>query len=241
MKLNRFYIDSLNDKEKGDCEINDDKCVLYSTDLLHQLRSVFRFTQGDECILFDNNQNEYHVKLCVIKKDRGEFEILSRTIIEEKKSNVSLYMSVIKKDLFEMVAQKTTEIGIRKITPIQTERTIVKNLRKDRLEKIVVEAVEQSGGIIIPEVSNILDLEEALNSAIKNKEKIIVADVAERDSLEKIKKEESSVALFIGPEGGWGIKDQEMFFKFNVTKVSLGHKVLRAETAAIVGVWELGK
>jgi 16S rRNA (uracil1498-N3)-methyltransferase len=241
MKLNRFYVGAGNAEEKDVFDIFEDSCVLRSTSLLHQLKSVFRFTKGDECVLFDDNQYEYHVKLLSLQKDRGDFEIISKTLVDEKINNVSLYMSVIKKDLFELVAQKVTEIGISKITPIQSERTIVKNLSEDRLEKIVVEATEQSGGISIPKIEKILKLEEAINSAIKSEEKIIVADVADRDSLERIKREENKVALFIGPEGGWGEEDQKTFSKFNVTKVSLGQKVLRAETAAIVGVWELGK
>jgi 16S rRNA (uracil1498-N3)-methyltransferase len=196
MKLNRFYVGEGYREEKYEYKISGDKLVLYSQGLLHQLRNVFRFTQGDECILFDNSQNEYLVKLDHLKKDRGEFDIIIKTLIDEDESSVSLYMSVIKKDLFELVTQKVTEIGISKITPIQTERTIVKNLREDRLEKIVVEATEQSGGTRVPEIGSILKLEEALRLVSERGEKIIVTDVAERDSLEKIKKEENKVALF---------------------------------------------
>lgn len=241
MKLNRFYIGAGSSKEKGGYDLNGDICVLYSEGLLHQLRNVFRFTQGDECVLFDDNQNEYHVKLNSLQKDRGEFEVISKTVVEEKENAISLYISVIKKDLFEMLTQKVTEIGVSKIVPIKTERTVVKNLRGDRLEKIVVEATEQSGGVIIPDIEEVRNLEEALSLAESMGEKILVADVADRKDLEKIKKEGSKVALFIGPEGGWGTKDQELFSKFGVTKVSLGDKILRAETAAIVGVWELGR
>ena len=240
MKLNRFYIGAGSNQEKGGYDINGDRCVLHQEGLLHQLKNVFRFTQGDECILFDNVQNEYHVKLESLQKYRGEFEILSKTFVEEETNNISLYMSVIKKDLFEMITQKVTEIGVSKITPIQTERTVVKKLREDRLEKIVVEATEQSGGVIIPKIGELVSLEDALNIAKDDGSKILIADVAERDSLEKVKKSDDKVSLFIGPEGGWGTKDQEIFSRFDVTKVSLGHKVLRAETAAIVGVWELG-
>lgn len=241
MKLNRFYIGIENEGKKDRYIINENKCVLFLDSLLHQLRSVFRFTKGDECIFFDNKQNEYHVKLEVIQKDRGEFEILSKAHINEDVNNVSLYLSVIKKDLFEMVAQKATEIGVSKIIPIQTERSVVKNLRIDRLEKIVIEATEQSGGVVVPEIGEIISLEDALNFSKEEGSKILIADITEKDSLEKDKNIDDKVSLFIGPEGGWGIKDQKIFSGFDVTKIYLGDKILRAETAAIVGVWELKK
>lgn len=225
MRLHRFYT-----KEKF---VTGDVLQLSDTRLLHQWKNVFRFRGGQEVILFNGNGLEFHAVINHVSKDGAEVVLgeSHESFIESRK--VTLYMSVIKKDLFELVCEKATELSVSCIIPILTERSLEKNLNIERLEKIVTEAGEQSGRGDVPDIKPIVKLESALEEA---EGEIVVLELG-GEHVSKTSKQHP-VSIFIGPEGGWGEKDKELFKKHNVKYVSLGSTVLRAETAGIVSVYE---
>lgn len=221
MRLNRFF-----------CEVTlDQKSTLIShASLVNQLKNVFRLVKGDKIILFDGSGFDYVVVIDGYEKDSVSFSVIEvKQNIVVTQHETYLFASIVKKDNFEWISQKATELGVSHIVPIISERSEKKNLNMDRLKKIIIEASEQSGRGTIPEISEIIDLEDALKkySHIKSIAWDIIAQKFVSQDVDE------AVGAYIGPEGGWSTKELELFEKHNIKTRSLGPQVLRAETAVI--------
>lgn len=227
MRLNRFF-----------CEVTlDQKSTLIShAPLVNQLKNVFRLVTGDKIILFDGSGFDFISVIEGYEKDTVSFSVVEvKQNMVVARNETYLFASIVKKDNFEWIAQKATELGVSHIVPVMSERSEKKNLNMERLHKIVIEAAEQSGRGTIPEISEILGLETVLEkySHIKSlawdimAEKFVSQDVAEISG------------AYIGPEGGWSPKELELFAKHNLKTRSLGPQVLRAETAVIAALSQM--
>lgn len=225
MKVHRFFL-----KNKiGD----QDKLRIFDQDLVHQMRSVLRFEGGEEVVLLDGSGVEFVGNIELVSKKEifvRRKKIINATKDAEEKLEVHLFVSIPKKDKFEWVLQKATELGVSRITPIISERTEKNKLNMDRADKIVQEAAEQSGRVDLPFLDEPIKLSVALKVA--DTTPLVLEIGSSRIDLQKIKSEKK-VCVFIGPEGGWGARDKELFDKTKVEYVSLGKNVLRAETASI--------
>ncbi len=234
MKLHRFFLGpELTLKAGHNAPIHAP-----SLELLNQLKKVFRLSTGDKVILFDNSGYDYAATIEGFDKEGVSFAITDK---KENKVHASretyLFASIVKKDTFEWIAEKATELGVSHIVPVISDRTEKKDLNQDRLRKIVQEAAEQSGRATMPEIHPIIKLEEALtqfNSITSiawniEAEKFSPADIAEKNP----------IGIYIGPEGGWTEKELQMFNDHGVPLRSLGPQVLRAETAVIATLSQL--
>ena len=147
-----------------------------------------------------------------------------------------LFLSLIKKDNFELVVQKATELGVHAIVPILGEHSEKKGLNEERLHKIAIEASEQCGRGDIPHLCPITTLKEALETTSDTTSTFVLqmGGLSFSDKkLQDILKKSSSINIFIGPEGGWSENEIETFKHKKLSFVSLGDTVLRAETAGI--------
>lgn len=218
MRIDRFFVQ---DKI-------EDKTLLNIIDegVIHQWRKVLRYKPETIVELCDNSGFVY---TGVLKSyDNGaEVEITEKREVNTLKP-LTLYMSLIKKDKFELVCEKATELGVTKIVPITTEFSLKYNVRFDRLKKIVREASEQSERTMLPEIIDSMTLGEAINDAPQKS--VVLAERKEGGTLQDVD------ALFVGPEGGWSEKEMKLFEEKGIEKVSLGNQILRAETAGIVSV-----
>jgi 16S rRNA (uracil1498-N3)-methyltransferase len=227
MRLHRFYY-PIRSATVHELRITD-------TELLHQWKDVFRMRSGDAIILIDGKRGEYRAEITNIAKEYALVKILERTEnTNELKRDIWLFASILKRENFELVVAKATELGIERILPIRSARTVKQNLNPKRLKKIITESAEQSGRGIIPELFPILSFEEAVLEA-KKAGKVFFFD-AGGESLkhEKEKNESEPIALFIGPEGGWDDGELEIAKSEKFEIIGLGNFTLRAETAAIV-------
>lgn len=213
-------------------------------ELVNQMRNVLRFAPGDALLLGDGAMHEATARVAVIAKDYVELEILeTRENSREPEVDVALYASVLKGEHFEFVVEKATEVGVKRIVPVVSARTVKLDIRKERLKKIIKEAAEQSGRGIVPELAPVTELEKALKDARYADSKILFDAKGYEFRPEVV--QASSVAVFVGPEGGWEEDEVETARSAGFTIVSLGPLVLRAETAAAVasylavrgGVW----
>lgn len=226
MRIHRFYVNA---------EIGDKTFDVTDKDLIHQWKSVFRYNVGSQVIVFNGNGTDY---LCLISSLRAQgatmavIREVNNTNLSNKK-NIYLCMALIKKDNFDLVVQKATEIGVNHIVPILCEHSEKKKINMEREEKIAVEASEQSGRGDIPKIHEVTILEDLFSSGMLPQEKIVLHP--EGISFEQYKNNlsQNSVAVFVGPEGGFSPKEIELFRKYNVSIVSLGSQILRAETAGI--------
>lgn len=202
--------------------------------LISQWHSVLRLKTGDKVILSDGKGTESEAIIEDMNKKSTTLAILTRNkIIRGTQKEVVLYASLLRRENFEIVVQKATEIGVSKIIPLLTERTVKIGFNKTRLEKIILEASEQSGRTTVPELSEPISFEQAIS--ITDPEHTILFDGSgksfdEKNTLSKL----LHINLFVGPEGGFSEKEVLRAKDHKCTIASLGELTLRAETAAIV-------
>lgn len=225
MRLHRFYTKT---------PIKDKTFDITDTDLVHQWKSVFRYNVGSQVILFDGFGVDY---LCMISslRDRGATVGIikeMKNMYSSQRCNFWLCLGIIKKDNFELVVQKATELGVNHIVPVLCERTEKKNVNMERLQKIAVEASEQSGRGDIPFIHEVVNLKDILNSDLLPNS-VFFLDFSGKPLKETMGGDLKDVAVFVGPEGGWSDLEIQEFKSHNVLPVSLGGQVLRAETASI--------
>ncbi len=227
MKIHRFIGDF--EIKTGDLKINDQE-------LLNQFRNVLKLRVGEIIILCDGKMNEGEAEIKGYGKDSVEVEIKEvGTNKNELERHVVLYCSILKRENFELVVQKATEIGVKEIVPLITARTIKLDIRKDRLEKIIKEAAEQSGRGIVPVLHDPIDFEKVLEFSDLNKENFFFDQSGIQFEHFKQSQHIERLGIWIGPEGGWTPQELELANNSGFRIINLGKLTLRAETAAIVG------
>lgn len=218
-KIHRFLIENLPKKEFF---------VLQDENFIHQIKNVLRFSVGEEIVLFAPFGNDFRCKIVSIEKDNVGLETIEEVEKIKIPRSVTACISIVKKDNFELITQKLVEIGVSTLIPILSDRTIKQSLNIDRLEKISIEALEQSGHSNKMTICEPVKLQKALE---QNKEKAsIYFDIGGNKKIPDF----DDCVFYIGPEGGWSEEEKELFKSFGVEAYSLGATTLRAETASIV-------
>ena len=215
-----------------------DKIIIDDKKDVNHLKNSFRVKEGEEIRAVDG-ENEYICKVLTVEKREITLEILeTRKDTTVKNTEITAGLSIIKNDKMELAIQKLTEIGVDKIIPLETKRTIVKlTEKKDKWDVIVKEATKQCQRVRLLEIENIKKLKELDYSQY---DLIIVPYECEEEySLKNLLRNLSSVPkkvlYLIGAEGGFDISEIEYLKSIeNVKIVTLGKNILRAETASIV-------
>ncbi len=227
MRLHRFIGEF--DFSKGTMEISDHG-------LINQIKNVFRLKEGDELILCDGKKQEALARITEISKNALGLKIeRTQENKNEPENQIFLYCSILRKENFELAAQKATEAGVAEIFPLVTRRTVKTAINLERLEKIVKEAAEQSGRGIVPKIHKPITLNDALRHAEANSTNIFFRPSGMPVS--KVKIYPPKVGVFIGPEGGWDDAETAAAEGTKMTMITLGKLILRAETAAAVGTY----
>jgi len=227
--MQRYFID--NDK------IFKGYAIIENEDV-HHIKDVMRFKVGDTVILNTFSGKVFKANIQEIRKKEVKLQIENEVFSEYKPLNLDLALAMFKKDNFELAIQKCTELGINKIIPIKTERSIIKlddfSKKKDRFLKIVKEASEQSERTILPIIADYIKPSELNLEEYENK---FVCFAREGSNLisREIKKSDlnGKTLVAIGPEGGFTEQEITQFISLGFISVSLGNTILRAETAAI--------
>ena len=226
MKRHRFILDK---------EIIGTSVDITDTNVVNQISHVLRLRKGEEVVLVSRDGVETVGEIEEIHNAGVRVHIL--TVLEVRKHirpDITLYIAVLKKENVEWVAQKATEVGVTRIVPIRTERTVKLNISIPRIEKIVKEASEQSGRTSVPQVLSLHTWEEALTHAKNNASNVILST---RPHIASLQSMGIRVGIFVGPEGGWSEKELEEALRIGCQERSLGDLTLRAETAAIIGTY----
>jgi 16S rRNA (uracil1498-N3)-methyltransferase len=232
MRIHRFYIENI------DID-TENTIVTQETDLIHQLKNVFRYKLGQKIHIFNEKIGEMEVEISEIGKKDMSFKYIRHisNIIDNKepRKNLCLYMSIIKNSNFELVVEKAVELGVIEIIPVITERTIKNNLNIQRINKIIKEATEQSGRVDLMKIGETVDLFNAVKIAKENSDIVYFGSLDDEYFVNKdIKDGKYKTAVFIGPEGGYSDEELSVFKSEKINPLRLGRYVLRAETAAIV-------
>jgi 16S rRNA (uracil1498-N3)-methyltransferase len=200
----------------------------------HYLGSVMRRAAGDAIRLFNGRDGEWATR--IVSLSRGKATLAVETLVRPQTGDADLWLmfAVLKRDATELVVQKATELGVSRLLPVLAERTNVSRVNADRLRAIATEAAEQSERLTVPMVCPARPLHDTLTEWPTER---VLYVAMERAGAPPLTAASRPAALLIGPEGGWGPRDREDIARCGLAwPVSLGPRILRAETAAIIGV-----
>ena len=227
---------------KDELKINE--VIELDETILHHIKVVLRKHDGYVFRLIDTKRNIYMAEL------KGNSGLIKEEILEDHELpvNITVVMSLIKNDKFDLTLQKLTELGVKCIVPYIAKRSVIKvkdeDKKLERYRKIVQEASEQSHRSVVPEIPAIIEMNDI--EEYKSQFNFIAYEKEKTDPL-PFREVDQSATIIIGPEGGFELSEIEYFEEHGFECKTLGKRILRAETAAIfimsnfVGVNELWK
>ncbi len=202
------------------------------------LSRVLRVEPGQVYELSDNQQ-KYLGRVSEVQKELVRFEILEKLLAGRETPQIHLYAAIIKFEHFELGIEKATELGVDRIIPVQSARSengldkaVTKRL--ERWRRIALESSQQSRRVFLPELTPVMRFRDVVSQA--EGQKIFLDEKREPLLLRELPKENSTISLLIGPEGGWTDDERNLAMSNGWISASLGPRVLRAETAWLVSL-----
>lgn len=236
--MQKFFIE--------ESQIENDKIVITGEDVKH-ISNVLRMQKGEQILIGSKETLEtYLTEIEQIEKEKVVAKIIEKLDTQtESNVEIDLYQGLPKADKMELIIQKTTEIGISKVIPVDMVRCIVKLDEKDakkkieRWQKVAEGAAKQSKRSKIPEIKNKIKIKD-LENIISQYDAFIVAyeeenEITLKQELKKLREQEKyKIGILVGPEGGITKEEIEKLTSYNAKVVTLGKRILRTETAPIV-------
>ena len=200
----------------------------------HYLAKVMRIKESEVFSIFNQN-GEWEAKVLKISKGIVEFKTIKQLRKKESSKELWLAFSPIKSNYQNFMIQKATELGVTKFLPIIFDRTVVRKINNERLQKIVIEASEQSNRLNVPEVEKAQNLKNFLNL---NSMDLIFTDLnSDNKKIEKSKLTDKPICIIIGPEGDFSEAEREEILSFKgVQSLKINENILRSETAVISAI-----
>jgi len=241
--MHKFFVDP--------SSVGEDSIKICGDDA-HHLSKVLRLKEDDEIIVCDKNGHDYCCSIKSVTKDEVICWILKKEIsVTEPNISITLYQGVPKGDKLETVIQKCVELGCIKIVPVAMKRSVAvikdKEKKQVRMQRIAYEAAKQCGRAKIPEVSLVLSFKEAIADAKDNELKLLPYESETINGLKSVLQKNNdakSIAVFIGPEGGFDEAEIALAKGNDFEVVTLGPRILRTETAPLACIsaimYELG-
>jgi 16S rRNA (uracil1498-N3)-methyltransferase len=214
-----------------------------STGQAHYLLHVMRAHLGDRVSLFNGRDGEWLVRIAETGKHRCALVCEAQTRPQQNTPDLWLCFAPIKKTPADYLAQKATELGVSSLQPVITRRTIVARVNTERMLANAIEAAEQSDRLTVPEVRDPRSLEKLLAEWPQERRILFGDEAGEALPIAPALSGSScsSWAVLIGPEGGFDAREREQIRSHShVTPVSLGPRILRADTAALaaISIWQ---
>ncbi len=224
-----------------------------SAEQAHYLKNVLRRDEGDAVLLFNGSDGEFSAVIAELKKKGGLATVGAQTRPQAAEPDLTLFVAPVKRAALETIIQKSVELGARSICPVITERTVATRINRERLQAIAVEAAEQCGRLSVPAIDEAVKF-EAMFDDWPSGRRLMFCDEAGDDetkawgggegraapALETLKsfdKKTESWAILIGPEGGFSPAERAALrARAFVAPVTLGPRILRADTAAIAAL-----
>ena len=200
----------------------------------HYLAKVMRIKESEVFSIFNQN-GEWEAKVLKISKGIVEFKTIKQLRKKESSKELWLAFSPIKSNYQNFMIQKATELGVTKFLPIIFDRTVVRKINNERLQKIVIEASEQSNRLNVPEIEKAQNLKNFLNA---NSMDLIFTDLnSDNKKIDKLKLTDKPICIIIGPEGDFSEAEREEILSFKgVQSLKINENILRSETAVISAI-----
>jgi 16S rRNA (uracil1498-N3)-methyltransferase len=200
----------------------------------HYLAHVMRRTVGDAVALFNGADGEWQARITTLRGDRATFAVAQHLRPQAPEPDIWLAFAPLKRDATDLLVQKATELGAAALLPVVTARTNAARINPQRLTAIAVEAAEQCERLTVPHIRDLTDLPTLLRDW-PNERELVVA--MERTRAPRVALTAGPAGLLVGPEGGFTERELDVLrSRPFVVPASLGPLILRAETAAIVGL-----
>ena len=200
----------------------------------HYVSKVMRIKENEVFSLF-NISGEWEAKILGISKNIVEFNVTKQLRQKENFKELWLAFSPIKSNYFNFMIQKATELGVTKFLPIIFDRTIVRKINKERLEKVIIEAAEQSNRIQVPNIEDPQNLRDFLD---KSDVDLIFTDLNSKNNKVDLKKLTSKpTCIVVGPEGDFSESERDEILSYKgVQAIKINENILRSETAVISAI-----
>lgn len=219
--------------------------VALGADQTHYLKNVLRLGPGEGVALFNGRDGEWRSEIAAVSKKAAELAVIEQTREQVPEPDVWLAFAPIKRARIDFTAQKATELGASLLWPVMTRHTMVDRVNTERLRANAVEAAEQSDRLTVPEVREPARLDALIDTWPADRA-LILADETGGPPIGEVlsayhAKSITSAGFLIGPEGGFAEPELDRLRKLPfVTPVSLGARLLRADTAAlaVLAVWQ---
>ena len=200
----------------------------------HYLGKVMRMRQGDAVILCDNITGEWATRVGQVDKRRVDLTVVEKLRAREEVPDFWLCPALLKKDRFDLVLEKATELGVAEIHPVLMRRCVADKLNLERANTIKTEAAEQCARTALPEIHEPVKLEALLRDWPEDRILYFADELGGQPAGEAFVTNSGPAAMLIGPEGGFDDAEREMLRSHPRAKpISLGPRILRGETAAI--------
>ena len=227
MKLHRFFI-------SPNIELKQD-FWLQEASVLNQWNKVLRFRVGQEVVLFDGIKHDRLYKIIELSEAEAHLELVTEFKRKMPSRDIYLFWALLKKDKNDWILQKCTELGVSHFIPILSDRTEKTGFDVERAKKIATEASEQCGRSDIPNIREPITVQTAIDE-FSGKVEIYIC---EQDGVEALEETKKSLAVLIGPEGGWSEAEKKLFKTQGLPHLNLHDFTLRAETAAVAATVKL--
>ncbi len=213
------------------------QAVPLEADQAHYLSGVMRLGVGDEILVFNGRDGEWRCRVADIRKRGGILEAVEQTAPQRDPPDLWLIFAPIKKARTDFIVEKAAEMGAARILPVQTDFTNSERIRQDRLQAHAVEAAEQCGGTFVPPVENLVSLAKLLDGWDPSR-RLLWADEAAAGEVAPLSDLPGGPwAILIGPEGGFSEGERQRLRALPfVHRISLGPRILRADTAAVAAL-----
>lgn len=221
-----------------DSKLGEGQSVSLNRDQANYLCAVMRLGVGDSLLLFNGTDGEWRAKIEAMNKRSGALRVQVQTADQKMPPDVWLVFAPIKKARTDFIVEKAAEMGAARILPVQTDYTNSDRIRQDRLQAHAVEAAEQCGGTYVPPVDDLQRLDHLLADWPGDRKIMFCNEGIVGQAGANIETMGAGKwAIIIGPEGGFSPKEVEKLRSFrNSAEVSLGPRILRADTAAVAAL-----
>lgn len=216
------------------------QAVALPAEQAHYLMNVMRRAPGEVIELFNGRDGAWSARLAALSRRGGQAELLAQVVPQRDPPDLWLCFAPIKKARTDFIVEKATEMGASRILPVQTDHTNAERIRRDRLQAHAVEAAEQCGGTFVPEVADLMPLGRFLDGL--DGRRLLWADEAAAGPATALDGlPHGPWAILIGPEGGFSPAERDRLRGMEpVTRISLGPRILRADTAVVaaLALWQ---
>ncbi|RST30226.1 16S rRNA (uracil(1498)-N(3))-methyltransferase [Sphingomonas ginkgonis] len=197
------------------------------------LGNVMRLGPGAELLVFDGATGEWLARIADVGRKRMTLRVEQQTREQESVPDVTLAFAPVKRAQTDWLVEKATELGVRHLQPVMTQRTVAERIKRERLESIAVEAAEQCGRTLLPSLAEPVGLKAFLQA---NERPLYFADENGGEPA-AIAMKEGPATILVGPEGGFTDDERTMVrASAGAVPISLGPRILRAETAALAAL-----